>query len=158
MSVNKPRTIDNLGIETSVRYARDMEMLDAQLVRDSQFIPSKTETSVLKPYAPPEFDQLFQVGKATLWASFNAPPGSSGQNLFTFQLIPSLGGYEKTEDDTERLAKLEDALKKPFSDQREEQEKEEKERKILINLLHCIDRLDKTLIFINARRNQYQRG
>lgn len=157
MSVNKPRTIDNLGIETSVRYAKDMEMLDAQLVQDSRFIPQKTETSVLKPYAPAEFDQLFQVGKATIWALFTPPPGSIGQNLFTFKLVPSLGDYEKTEDDTDRL---EDALNKPFhqNQSNEEREQEEKERKIVLNLLKCIEKLDKTLLFINARRNQYQRG
>lgn len=155
MSVNKPRTIDNLGIETSVRYAKDMELLDTQLVRDASLIGQKTETSsLLRAHVPTEYEQLFQVGKPVLWAAFNPPPGFSGKNLFTYKLIPSLGNEE---DD--RLASLEDALQKPFKDRKEEQgEQEDKERKILLNLLRCIDKLDKTLIFINARRNQYQRG
>ncbi len=163
MSTNKTRTVADLGIESSIRYAKDMELLDTRIVQDSQFIPQKTETSVLKPYIPKEFEHLFQVGKATTWALFAPPVGISGQNLFTYQLIPSLGGYEKTEEDSDRLASLEDVLKKPFARKQgesgdQEKEDEERERKILLHLLQCIDRLNKTLLFINSRRNQYQRG
>lgn len=153
-------TVDNLGLRASIRYAKDMEMLDAQLVQDSRFIPSKTETSVLRPYVPAEFESLFQTGTATIWALFNAPPAPSGQNLFSFQLIPSLGS------DEEHFQQLEDVLKKPLTrkqgdperEQKEKEQQEEKERKILLHLIEVLSKLDKTLLLINARRNQYQRG
>lgn len=167
----KPRTIDNLGIESSVRYAKDMELLDTKLVEESRWIPQKTEVAVIKPYAPSEFDSRFSLGKSTLWASFSPPPSFQTQSslLFSYQLIPSLGGYEKQEADGDKLEGIEDVLKKPFkrrqrdeegsfSDSQKDSQQEEKERQILIALLRCISKLDRSLNLINGRRNQYQKG
>ncbi len=163
----KPRTIDNLGVESSIRYAKDQEALDTRLIQDSRFIPQKTEVSVLKPYVPSELEQYFAPGKITIWASFSPPPDYllQGKPLFSYQLIPSLGSYEKQEADSDKLESLESALGKPFSrkqkkgeDQEKEKEEEERERQILLALLKCIGTLDKTLTLINSRRNQYQRG
>lgn len=164
MSV-KPRTIDNLGIDSSIRYAKDQEALDTRLIQESRFIPQKTEVSVVKPYVPTEFDQFVYSGKVTIWASFSPPPDYflQGRPLFSYQLIPSLGGTEKQEADTDKLESLEDSLSKPFKEgdkerDQDEQDKEEKERQVLIALMKCIGLLDKALILINSRRNQYQRG
>lgn len=162
----KPRTIDNLGVDSSIRYAKDQEALDTKLIQDSRFIPLKTEVSVLKPYIPSELEQYLAPGRVTIWASFTPPPEYmlQGRSLFTYQLIPSLGGYEKQEADSDKLESLESALGKPYErkrqggDQQKEQDEEEKERQILLALLKCIQNLDKTLILINSRRNQYQRG
>lgn len=157
----KSRTIDNLGIESSIRYAKDKSTVDARLIEESKWVPSKTEVSVTKPYAPSEFDQLFSAGKPVQWALFQEPPNFEAhmRSLFSFQMIPSLGSAEKQEADAEKLAALEDALKKreKKKDDREQQQ-EEKERQALLALLKCIGALDKTLSMINARRNQYQRG
>lgn len=158
----KPRTIDNLGIESSIRYARDKSTVDAQLIEDSKWIPTKTEISVTKPYVPSEFDQLFSPGPAIRWALFREPPRfeESMRSLFSHQLVPSLGSAEKQEADAEKLAALEDALnkrEKKKGDQ-DQQQKDEKERQALLALLKCIEALDRTLSMINSRRNQYQRG
>lgn len=163
MSV-KPRTIDNLGIETSSRYARDKELQDTKLIEDSRFIPTKTEVSVLKPYVSLELQEYLLPTSLTLWASFEPPPAAlfSGRPLFSHTLIPSLGGAEKQEEDMDKLEALEDTLSKPFKDGRgqdqREQQEEEKERKILMELMKTIRKLDRTLEMINSRRNQYQRG
>jgi hypothetical protein len=159
MSV-KPRTIDNMGVDTSSRYARDKATLDTKLVEESRFIPSKTEVSVVKPYLPTEFEEFLFPNKLTLWASFSPPPEylSSAKSLFSHQLIPSMGGYEKQEADSDKLEALEDALNKGHRDNKQGQQEEERERKILLNLFKTIGILDRTLIFINSRRNQYQRG
>lgn len=164
----KPRTIDNLGVESSIRYAKDQEALDTRLIQDSRFIPQKTEVSVVKPYVPAELEQYFAAGKVALWAAFSPPPDYllQGKPLFSYQLIPSLGSYEKQEADSDKLESLEDALNKPYArkqsreggDQEKEKQEEEKERQILLALLKCIGALDRTLVFINSRRNQYQRG
>ncbi|HSX26838.1 MAG TPA: DUF5399 family protein [Chlamydiales bacterium] len=163
----KPKTVADLGIDSSRRYARDMEILDKRLVEESRLIPQKTEVTVAKPYVPSEFDRLYAPGKTMLWASFTAPPEYYviSRSLFSYQLIPSLGGYEKQEAAEERLENIEDALKKPHArkegqldqDQKEQQE-EDKERQVLMALLQIIHKLDKTLALINSRRNQYQRG
>ena len=166
MSV-KPRTIDNLGMDTSVRYAKDKESIDIRMVEDSKIIPQRLEISVTKPYVQSEFDKLFSLDRTVHWALFSAPPEYEAHTrlLFSYQLIPSLGTYEKQEADSDKLSELEDALNKSRKkkgrqndkNDKEEQE-EEQERKTLMALLKCIEKLDRTLVFINSRRNQYQRG
>lgn len=159
----KSRTIDNLGIETSSRYARDKAQLDTKLIEDSRFIPQKTEVSVVKPYLPTEFEEYLMAGTLTLWASFEPPPEHLvyTKPLFSYQLIPSLGGYEKQEADSDKLEALEDTLNKSFKEGKrdnQQQQEDERERKTLLNLLQVIGKLDRTLGLINSRRNQYQRG
>lgn len=159
----KPRTIDNLGVETSSRYARDQATLDTKLIEESRFIPLKTEVSVVRPYIPTEFEEFLAPGKLILWASFSPPPEyvNYGKPLFSYQLIPSLGGYEKQEADEDKLEALEDSLSKSFKEGKQdnqEYQQEEKERKTILGLLKTIGKLDRTLTLINSRRNQYQRG
>lgn len=160
----KSRTIDNLGIEASSRYAKDKQ-LDTKLVEESRFIPLKTEVTVLKPYLPTELEEYLLPQKLTLWASFEAPPqffAETANPLFSYQLIPSVGGYEEQEADLEKLEALEDTINKQFSEgngrDQEEGQEEEKERKTLLALLQTIGKLDRTLTLINSRRYQYQRG
>lgn len=162
MTVNKPRTIDNLGVETSSRYARDKATLDTKLIEESRFIPLKTEVSVVRPYLPTELEEYLMPDKLTIWASFAPPPEFFTQTkpLFSYQLIPSLGGYEKQEADTDKLEALEDTLNKSFKERGGggQEQQEEKERKTLLTLLQIIGKLDRALTLVNARRNQYQRG
>jgi hypothetical protein len=159
MTVNKPRTIDNLGIETSNRYARDQAALDTKLLEEARFVSTKTEVSVIKPYISTEFEG-YTDSELTLWASFSPPPEAliRASALFSYQLIPSLGGYEKQEEDSDKLEALEDTLNKGFKEGGQGKQEEEKKRKTLVKLLKVIGELDRTLTLINARRNQYQRG
>lgn len=168
MSV-KPRTIDNMGIDTSSRYARDKAQLDTKLIEESRFIPQKAEVSVVKPYIATEFEQYLLPNKLTLWAIFAPPPNyfAYEKPLFTYQLIPSLGGWEKQDADTDKIAALLDTLNKPKKgkqgqkQQKEETQEELQEKmeiKLITNLLQVIGKLDRTLGLINSRRNQYQRG
>ncbi|PIS02408.1 MAG: hypothetical protein COT85_05270 [Chlamydiae bacterium CG10_big_fil_rev_8_21_14_0_10_42_34] len=149
-----------MGIDTSSRYARDKATLDTKLIEESRFIPSKTEVSVVKPYLPTEFEEYLFPNKLTLWASFNPPPDylTYSKPLFSYQLIPSMGGYEKQEADTDKLEALEDTLNKEHGQGKQDQQEEERERKILMKLLKMVGKLDRTLIQINSRRSQYQRG
>ena len=165
MSV-KPRTIDQLGIESSIRYAKDKELLDTRLIEESRFIPQKIEVPVVKPYVPSEFEQLFAPGAAILWAAFAPPPDymAYARPLFSYQLIPSLGGYEKIEAGIDRLESLEGSAEKPHAKKKrqepgqQDEREDERQRKLLLELLKCIHSLDRTLNLINSRRNQYQRG
>jgi hypothetical protein len=155
----KSRTIDNLGVETSSRYARDQAALDTKLIEESRFVPLKTEVSVLTPYLPTEFDEYLAPNKLTIWAAFSPPPDylALAKPLFSFQLAPSLGGYEKQEADLDKLEALGDALQKQHKEGQQEM-REEKERKVLLQLLKTIGKLDRALSLINAKRNQYQKG
>jgi hypothetical protein len=161
----KPKTVDNLGLEASIQYAKGKAFLDPRLIEESKWVPQKTETSATKPYVPSEFDQLFSLSKTTKWALFSPPPNYEAQMraVFSYQLIPSLGPFEKQEADSEKIAAIEDALQKKRDSKKGGQgqqdfEEEEKERKIVADLLSCIHMLDRTLTLINARRSQYQRG
>lgn len=159
MSV-KPRTIDNLGVETSSRYARDQARLDKTLLEEARLIPQKAEVSVLKPYLPTDFEHYLLPNKQVLWAAFEPPPEYlvHSKSLFSYQMIPSLGEYE--EEDLDKVEALEDAIHKDFQNSRDHQEEreEEKERQTILTLLKTIERLDRSLSLINSRRNQYQRG
>ncbi len=157
MSV-KSRTIDNLGKDASIRYAKDQELFERLIIADSILIPNKTEVSVAKPNFLSEFEQSYSVGKTTAWALFSPPPNFFGaaKTLFSYRLIPSLGEYEKWETDSDKLESF-DAMKWEEKEE-DESDKHEKERQILLALFQCISQLDKSLSLINARRNQYQRG
>lgn len=172
MSV-KPRTIDNLGMDTSVRYAKDKESLDLRLLDESKWLPPRLEVSVTKPYVPSDFDTLFSLSRTVQWASFAPPPDYEMQTraLFSYQLIPSIGTYEKQEADTEKLNYMENVFskkkedgkrgkreKRARSEEEREEEQEEAERQTLLALFKCIEKFDRTLSHINSRRNQYQRG
>jgi len=159
----KPRTIDNLGVDASIRYAKDQELYEASLIEESRLVPQKTEVSVVQPYILSDFEQFYSIGKTASWALFSPPPNFAlyDKRLFSYLLIPSLGDYEKLEADSDKLESLENVLQKQEEgkeESEEEREKEEKDRQVLVALLQCITKLNKTLTLINSRRNQYQRG
>ena len=156
---SKPRTIDNLGIDASIRYARDKELYAPISIEEAQVVARKTEIPVARPYIPSEYEELFSSAKTVIWALFSPPPESlSRENtLFSYQLIPSLGTYER-QDDAEEL--LEDALEKRKDQGQSDKEKErdKRERQLIAALLENIEKIDKSIELINSRRNQYQRG
>jgi len=166
---SKPRTIDNIGIDASSRYARDQAQLDSTFLDAARYIPARAEVSVLKPYVPTEFEQYLTPNKFILWANFPSPPTyySTTTALFSYQLIPSLGSQEKQEADLDKVQALEDSLSKPFEerDQQEGQEDDEKKRRLqhqevktVLALLQMIQKFDRVLTSINSRRGQYHKG
>lgn len=158
---SKPRTIDNLGIDASIRYAKDQQLFEPKFIEESKIVSKKTEIPVSRPYTPSEFEQTFSSEQPRIWATFSPPSEAflTDNSLFSFQLIPSLGSYEKFED-TQQL--LNDALERRRETDPErslkEKQQEEKEKQLIQDLLVCIEKMDKSLSLINARRNQYQRG
>ncbi|MBI3900664.1 MAG: DUF5399 family protein [Chlamydiia bacterium] len=162
----KPRTIDNLGVEASIRYAKDQQLFESRYIEESHLIPQKTEVVSATPSAVTEFDQRYSTGleKRISWALFPSLPVDlvPGRSLFSYQLIPSLGSYEKVESDTDKLQMIEDLLKKPKKKKKNlsdrEMREEEGEIQCLMTLFKTLTTLDKMLQLINGRRNQYQKG
>ncbi len=170
----EPKTIDNLGLDTSVRWAQDQEFLDKSLIKESPFISRQTTTDVTSPSFSSEFDTLFQINKRFApWAFLLSPKGYNLQKmrLFTFQTIPSLGSDEFLTTQIQKIRDKIDTSKKDRAKRREEglgseyaweDEKEEEEElrqsKTLIALLDYLQLLDSLMIQINARRSQYQKG
>lgn len=150
------RTIDNLGIETSSRYAEDQTLLDQKLLKEIR-VPVQAQIDVTQPSYADELDRLFEMSKShALWASFSPPEHFYVQKgrLFSELTIPQLGTVDKREVLLEKLLNMgisgnEDAMQR---------EKNAEEKKMLISLLNRIASIDKDLIDINSKRSQYQKG
>jgi len=120
----KSRTIDNLGADASIRYAKDKALYESRFVDESLFISKQSEIPVSSPYVPPEFERLFSSQPTMLWALF-APPGDLfplSRTIFSYQLIPTLHISDQ-EDDKDLIEAVEDAL-----GQNKDQDDKEKEQ------------------------------
>ena len=169
-----PRTIDNLGVDVSTRYAEDKLFLDETLIKESHAIPSQTQIDVTTPFVSPELEALLHSQPAGVtWASFYPPARFFEQRkkLFTYQLIPSMGSDDKKESQALKiLAKIKSLADErghrsnEQKDQRQQYledraaEEEEKEKKVFTSLLNTVALYDKLIIEINSRRSQYQKG
>lgn len=171
-----PRTIDNLGIEVSTRYAEDLRELDQKLLVEARGIQEQTEIEITHPFFLTELEILLEPQKQQTWATFTPPKGYFEQKkrFFMFQLIPSLGSEEKHETQTQKIISLKAFSRKKRGDQQQndkqqeeepesdhsdpEKEYHEKEKKILVSVLQTIMYLDKEIQEINARRGQYHKG
>lgn len=165
-----PRTIDNLGVDVSTRYAEDQKTLDQSIVKEARGVSAQTEIEVTIPFLPSELEALLQSQNTYIsWAFFYAPAHYFEQRnrLFTYQLIPAMGSEDKKESQAQKiLAKLR-TLKKEEKGEKDKRKKyeearaleeEENEKKILTSLLDTIALYDKLIIDINSRRSQYQKG
>ena len=169
-----PRTIDNLGVEVSTRYAEDKQILDETLIKESHAIPTQTQIEVTSPFVPSEVEALLHLQPTGVtWASFYPPSRYFEQRkkLFTWQMIPSMGAEDRKESQSLKiLAKLKSMAeeraqrdkgerdKKQQYQEERLREEEEKEKKILTSLLNTIALFDRLIIDINSRRSQYQKG
>ena len=160
---SKARTVDHLGLDVSVRYAKDKELEESHLLEGAKMISSRAEVSVTSPYFSSEFEELFGL-KSThrSFAQFFAPKdyASHARPLFTYQLSPSLGSLEKQQAEIEKIEAYhrDEEKKKKKKKTTDEEEKEEKEKSILLHLLKSLMNLEKDLIFIKSKRSQYHKG
>jgi hypothetical protein len=167
------RTIDNLGVDVSIRYAKDQQLLDAHLFQEDALVSRKTETIAYKPYLASDFDQRFFFASRTTsrLAFFQPPPNyfQGSSDLFSYQLIPSLGDDEQQEADLEKLTLWKEKRDKKDKRNRHpaaphiieeeiEDPNDERQRETLVALLECISRLNRDLELAISCRNQYQRG
>lgn len=166
-----PRTIDNLGIEASTRYAEDLKELDQKLLIEARGIREQTEIDITHPFFLTELEILLEPQKQQTWATFIPPVGYFEQKkrFFVFQLISSLGSEEKHEKQVQKIiSQLKTLSRKKRNNQQGDQQGEsdndpekdyhEKEKKTLVSVLQTIMYLDKEIQEINARRGQYHKG
>ncbi len=169
-----PRTIDNLGVEVSTRYAEDKKILDESLIKEARTIPMQAGIEVTSAFVSAELEEFLHLQPTNItWASF-IPPSlffEQRRRLFTFQLVPAMGSEDKKESQALKiLAKIKSMTEQAVQREKEEKDKrqqyeeeraleeEEKEKKILTSLLDTIALFDKLIIEINSRRTQYQKG
>lgn len=169
------KTIDNLGIETSVRWARDQQNIDPKLIRESHSVPIHTQVTTTEPSFSSQIEELFSFNKKnSAFAKFKPPKGFHSHQLaiFTYQIVPSMGSYEKQEMNKEKIAamKEEEERKGKKKKQKGKKKKEEvftqmaaeseelKEIEVVTKMLEKIGMLDKYLSMINCRKEQYHKG
>jgi len=70
------KTVDQLGIGPSARYARDQAALQGKVIQDAH-IAKRIEVEVVTPYRPTEFEKYATTNERAPWASFSAPPDTS---------------------------------------------------------------------------------
>jgi hypothetical protein len=153
------RTIDNLGIDSSTRYAEDRAYYDDSFVKEAR-IPLQAQIDVTLPSYASEFDLLFETDKRySRYATIPAPRGFYEQKrlIFSNLIIPHLGTLDKRETLLQKLSQMGMGgnANQPYN---LEQEKTSFEREALISLLKKLQSLDQTLIDINSKRTQYQKG
>lgn len=155
---SKSKTIDNLGPGVSKRYAEDVENTDRSLIRDSRKVPTQTYVTTTAPSYKSQVDDLLEIKQPTSWATFEEPKNftSHNKNLFTFQLIPSMGTVEQQQTNKDQI----NIIKEQEDQQEQEQEEPEEEEDIdkVVKLLDWMGILDKYILFINGKRGQYHKG
>ena len=139
----KPLTVDNMGIGTSSRYARDRAALQEKLI-DGQGIPDRIAISTVSPQRPAEFEKFLSPTR-TEWGSFSPPPDYLAQAhpLFTLgKVIPGVGSLEQRDQIESRPVPPE----------------EEGKKQKVVKCLDMLNALDRDSTKVEACRNQFQRG
>ncbi|MFY7843326.1 MAG: DUF5399 family protein [Rhabdochlamydiaceae bacterium] len=164
-----PRTIDNLGIDTSNRYAQDQKLFDPLLIKEGDQISAHTEISVASPFFQSEFSSLFELSKKnSSWALFKEPTNYHlDRTLFAHTLIYPITEHSVKEliNKIENLScslqhnplEHEEQGHEHWLDAKEAQE-QTNEKHILITFLQTIVYLDKVSSDVNVKRCQYQKG
>ncbi len=165
------KTIDNLGVEISTRFAKDLEQTQIQLISESKVVTPKAQIDVTSPAFKSAYDSMFGLRQRNKeWAIFqksNAFDRTSSR-IFVHHLLPSIRSDEFGLMESDRIkARLQSKKKKRLQEkpqreydweERYEDEEELKESEILLFFIQAVQNLDKSLLAINASRSQYQKG
>ncbi len=163
----EPRTIDNLGVDSSTRYALDQQFREEKLFKDLGGIATQIGIDVTLPSFASELDLLLHSSPTqTIWAHFFPPRHFLERKgrIFAYLLIPSLGSEEKKEAQMQKIRAQLDQIVLTVNpeaapwEQSIERAEEEKELKKLIALFDRLIQLNAFLVDINSRRLQYQKG
>jgi len=88
--MSKAITIDNLGFEASVEWARALEVADAKYITEVPFVPRKTQQAIIDQMTPSQMEQLCDLRKSPPWAAFTPSKDYAYRlkSLFQGKLIP----------------------------------------------------------------------
>lgn len=161
-----PKTIDNLGPEVSIDYAKRQEDNSAGFLQDTAFVSTQSSMSVTDPSYVDQLATLFGTQAGSKWALVEAPQDRGSLSLFTSGCIPSLGSYEQREVVMDNIKSLvEEAEGKleagksslPFEEQTSLR-KTITDGKSLLGAYEMINDLDRTKDAITASLNQYHKA
>ncbi len=148
----EPKTVSNLPVDVSVRWAEDQKLLEQTrpYLAESMGITQHAVKDVSTPAVFSEIELLLgTLHIHPTWASFQMPLGYNEQRrrLFTSQLAPFIGTDEQ-----------QDLLIQRVEASGEEGEEEKRRKETVLKLLKLVHSLDRDLKEIISRCRQYQKG
>jgi hypothetical protein len=153
--VVESKTVSNLPLDVSIRWAKDQELLTQTqpLTQDADSISKHAVSDVNLPTSQSQVEVLLGLyTRNPTWAAFQMPKGfvTQRRRLFTSQLVGFLGSDEQ--QDT-LITRIQGASG-------EEQDKDEwdQEKNLLLQVIKLMSMLNKDLIDIVSRCKQYQKG
>ena len=161
------KTIADLGIETSTDWAKRIEEHQQTRITDveSRGVASQTSIASTEPSYLSQLAALVgtdQIGVTV--ALFNELPIKQKGELFSYQMIPSLGSPDKIEEIQIPKVKamvqpLPEEAEKPLAWEVEREKREQEQEKT--SLLHWFEtylRLNRDLVDIKGRLSEYHKG
>lgn len=153
-----PKTVSNLPVDVSIRWAEDQQFLEETrpMISEADYISSFTQKDVSTPSSFSHLELLLKSQALhSSWAMFKAPHGFFDQRkrLFTSSVLPFLESDEQIDD---KLQKINSSLS-TLGDKEEDQEEKERKRR-LSEMLKVLMELNRNLAFVLSKRNQYQKG
>jgi hypothetical protein len=153
--VVEPKTVSNLPLDVSIRWAKDQELLTQTqpITQDADSIAKHAVSDVNQPTSQSQLEMLLGLYiRNPTWAAFQIPKGFLAQKrrLFTSQLVGFLGSDEQ--QDT-LIARIQGA-----TGQEEDKDAWNLEKDLLLQVLKLMNMLNKDLIDIVSRCKQYQKG
>lgn len=145
------KTVDDLGINSSIIYANNQNELDKSFITESALMSSKTQ---IDSFAPSHSESSLLFGlyiKNKPWPLISPPPGYMKQNgkIFTFQAIPSLGNPEIYMQSIDKA--------KEFSEKNKDPEVAKQSAKIVAFGL-ILSEIDTNIAKLLGLRKQYQKA
>jgi len=153
--VVEPKTVSNLPLDVSIRWAKDQELLTQTqpITQDADSIAKHAISDVNQPTSQSQIEILLGLyTRNPTWATFQMPKGfiTQRRRLFTSQLVGFLGSDEQ--QDT-LIARIQGA-----TGQEEDKDTWSLEKDLLLQVLKLMNMLNKDLIDIVSRCKQYQKG
>jgi hypothetical protein len=153
--VVEPKTVSNLPLDVSIRWAKDQELLiqTQPMTQDADSIAKHAVSDVNLPTSQSQVEALLGLySRNPTWAAFQMPKGFIGQRrrLFTSQLVGFLGSDEQQDTLITRI--------QGASGQEQDKDEWDQEKNLLLQVLKLMSVLNKDLIDIVSRCKQYQKG
>jgi hypothetical protein len=155
--MSDPKTVSDLPIDTSIRWANDQKLLEEShpIITDSKSISQFTQKDVSVPAPASHLDVLLDITSThPTWALFSPPAGFFNQRrrLFTSRVLPLFDSEDLIDDKIQKVTSVLD------QEEDKENSRGNQEKEALIKMLRQLIAINKNLLFIMSRRNQYQKG
>lgn len=144
----------------SVRYVKERQEKESQVGKQFTIVLPLNQIDVITPQ-PSKIDELFKNPEAReTYAQFTIPEGFEKNQLFTYELIPSLNlshidkeAFYKTLEESSKQGVSEVNIYQPW-----EPAQIERERQKLVEFINLASDLDSMVIETSSKKYRFQKG